>query len=146
MNPAKPGPWPKWWMCCSCRRSWPGRPSTQRTVNIKKPRFLSPSQVLNIVEKSHEAGNRRLLLCDRGTCFGCGNLVFDMPGFGVMKQTPGELPAIFDVTHALQQREPGSSASGGRGLFFGSAQGSRGQTRALTVPPCQARPATPVPA
>lgn len=88
--------------------------STGRAINIKKPQFLSPQQVLNIVEKFHEAGNRRLLLCDRGTCFGYDNLVVDMLGFGVMKQASGNLPLIFDVTHALQKRDPGSAASGGR--------------------------------
>lgn len=87
---------------------------TGRAINIKKPQFLSPHQVLNIVEKFHEAGNRRLLLCDRGTCFGYDNLVVDMLGFGVMKNVTGDVPVIFDVTHALQKRNPGSSASGGR--------------------------------
>jgi 2-dehydro-3-deoxyphosphooctonate aldolase (KDO 8-P synthase) len=87
---------------------------TGKPINIKKPQFLSPSQVLNIVEKFKEAGNDRLILCDRGTCFGYDNLVVDMLGFGVMKQATGNLPIIFDVTHALQQRDPGGAASGGR--------------------------------
>lgn len=87
---------------------------TGRVINIKKPQFLSPSQVLNIVEKFREAGNEQLILCDRGTCFGYDNLVVDMLGFGVMKKTCQDLPVIFDVTHALQQRDPGGAASGGR--------------------------------
>lgn len=87
---------------------------TGRVVNIKKPQFLSPSQVLNIVEKFREAGNEQIILCDRGTCFGYDNLVVDMLGFGVMKKVTGDLPVIFDVTHALQQRDPGGAASGGR--------------------------------
>ena len=87
---------------------------TGRVVNIKKPQFLSPSQVLNIVEKFKEAGNEQLILCDRGTCFGYDNLVVDMLGFGVMKKMCHNLPIIFDVTHALQQRDPGGAASGGR--------------------------------
>ena len=87
---------------------------TGRTINIKKPQFLSPSQVAHIVEKFREAGNAQLILCDRGTCFGYDNLVVDMLGFGVMKKTTGNLPVIFDVTHALQQREAGAAASGGR--------------------------------
>jgi 2-dehydro-3-deoxyphosphooctonate aldolase (KDO 8-P synthase) len=87
---------------------------TGRVVNIKKPQFLSPSQMLNIVEKFKEAGNERILLCDRGSCFGYDNLVVDMLGFGVMKKVTGDLPLIFDVTHALQQRDPGGAASGGR--------------------------------
>ncbi|MEL4178443.1 3-deoxy-8-phosphooctulonate synthase [Roseateles sp. PN1] len=87
---------------------------TGRVINIKKPQFLSPSQVLNIVEKFKEAGNEQLILCDRGTCFGYDNLVVDMLGFGVMKKICHDLPVIFDVTHALQQRDPGGAASGGR--------------------------------
>lgn len=87
---------------------------TGRVVNIKKPQFLSPPQVLNIVEKFKEAGNEQIILCDRGTCFGYDNLVVDMLGFGVMKKVTGDLPVIFDVTHALQQRDPTGAASGGR--------------------------------
>lgn len=87
---------------------------TGKPINIKKPQFLSPPQMLNIVEKFREAGNDQLILCDRGTCFGYDNLVVDMLGFGVMKQVTGNLPIIFDVTHALQQRNPSGCASGGR--------------------------------
>ncbi|NML46542.1 3-deoxy-8-phosphooctulonate synthase [Ramlibacter sp. G-1-2-2] len=87
---------------------------TGRVVNIKKPQFLSPSQVAHIVEKFREAGNEQVLLCERGASFGYDNLVVDMLGFGVMKKTTGNLPIIFDVTHALQQRDPGGAASGGR--------------------------------
>ena len=87
---------------------------TGRVINIKKPQFLSPSQMANIVEKFREAGNDQIILCDRGSNFGYDNLVVDMLGFGVMKKTTGDAPVIFDVTHALQQREAGSAASGGR--------------------------------
>ena len=87
---------------------------TGRVINIKKPQFLSPSQMANIVEKFQEAGNDQIILCDRGSSFGYDNLVVDMLGFGVMKRTTGGAPVIFDVTHALQQREAGSAASGGR--------------------------------
>ncbi len=87
---------------------------TGKVVNIKKPQFLSPSQMLHIVEKFREAGNDQLILCDRGSCFGYDNLVVDMLGFGVMKQVCGNLPVIFDVTHALQQRDALSGVSGGR--------------------------------
>ena len=87
---------------------------TGRVINIKKPQFLSPAQMGNIVEKFKEAGNEQLILCDRGTCLGYDNLVVDMLGFGVMKKVAHDLPIIFDVTHALQQRDPGGAASGGR--------------------------------
>ncbi len=87
---------------------------TGKPINIKKPQFMSPTQVVNIVEKFKEAGNDKLMLCDRGTCFGYDNLVVDMLGFGVMKKVTNNLPIIFDVTHALQQRDPTGTASGGR--------------------------------
>lgn len=87
---------------------------TGRVVNIKKPQFLSPQQMKNIVDKFYEAGNEQLILCERGSNFGYDNLVVDMLGFGVMKKQCDDLPIIFDVTHALQQREAGAAASGGR--------------------------------
>ena len=87
---------------------------TGAVINIKKPQFLSPEQMRNIVDKFIECGNDQLLLCERGTNFGYDNLVVDMLGFGVMKRTCDDLPLIFDVTHALQCRDPGGAASGGR--------------------------------
>ena len=87
---------------------------TGSVINIKKPQFLSPQQMHNIVEKFRECGNEQLLICERGTNFGYDNLVVDMLGFGVMKRTCENLPLIFDVTHALQCRDPGGAASGGR--------------------------------
>jgi 2-dehydro-3-deoxyphosphooctonate aldolase (KDO 8-P synthase) len=88
--------------------------ATGAVINIKKPQFLSPSQMANIVEKFGECGNTRVMLCERGSNFGYDNLVVDMLGFGVMKQTCGNAPLIFDVTHALQCRDTGGAASGGR--------------------------------
>ncbi len=88
--------------------------ATQRVINVKKPQFLSPSQMKNIVEKFNEAGNSQIILCERGSQFGYDNLVVDMLGFGVMKKNCQNAPIIFDVTHSLQQRESGSVASGGR--------------------------------
>ena len=88
--------------------------ATGSIINIKKPQFLSPSQMANVAEKFAECGNNRILLCERGSNFGYDNLVVDMLGFGVMKQTCGNAPLVFDVTHALQCRDPGGAASGGR--------------------------------
>ena len=87
---------------------------TGRVVNIKKPQFLSPTQMRNIVDKFREAGNERIILCERGSQFGYDNLVVDMLGFREMIESCGGLPAIFDVTHSLQRREAGAAASGGR--------------------------------
>ena len=74
--------------------------ATGAVINIKKPQFLSPEQMRNIVDKFRECGNEQLLLCERGSSFGYDNLVVDMLGFGVMKRTCDDLPLIFDVTHA----------------------------------------------
>jgi len=87
---------------------------TGNVINVKKPQFLSPGQVKNIVEKFAECGNERVILCERGVNFGYDNLVVDMLGFGVMKQASKGSPVIFDVTHALQCRDPLGAASGGR--------------------------------
>jgi len=87
---------------------------TGRPINIKKPQFLSPEQMKNIINKFHEMGNDKLMLCERGSCFGYDNLVVDMLGLGVMKRVSNNAPIIFDVTHALQTRSSDSDASGGR--------------------------------
>ena len=87
---------------------------TGKVVNIKKPQFLSPSQMANVTKKFEECGNSNLLLCERGANFGYDNLVVDMLGFGVMKRVCGGYPIIFDVTHSLQCRDSGGAASGGR--------------------------------
>ena len=87
---------------------------TGKIINVKKPQFLSPHQIGNIVDKFREAGNEQVILCDRGTCMGYDNLIVDMLGFGVMKKVSNNCPVIFDVTHALQCRDPLGAASGGR--------------------------------
>lgn len=85
-----------------------------RPVHIKKPQFLSPAQMGPLVHKFERLGCRDLVLCERGTAFGYDNQVVDMLGLSVMRQVSGGKPVSFDVTHALQQRSSGASASGGR--------------------------------
>lgn len=87
---------------------------TGAVINVKKPQFLSPGQMKNIVEKFIECGNDKIILCDRGTNFGYDNLVVDMLGFRTMREASGNAPVIFDVTHSLQCRDPFGSASSGR--------------------------------
>lgn len=87
---------------------------TGAVINIKKPQFLSPGQMKNIVEKFAECGNEQIILCDRGTNFGYDNLVVDMLGFRTMREVSGNAPVIFDVTHSLQCRDPMGAASSGR--------------------------------
>lgn len=87
---------------------------TGAVINVKKPQFMSPYQVGNIVDKFAECGNEKIILCERGHCFGYDNLVVDPMAFGVMKEASGGAPIIVDTVHASQMRLPGSEASGGR--------------------------------
>ncbi|MDT8838573.1 3-deoxy-8-phosphooctulonate synthase [Paraburkholderia fungorum] len=88
--------------------------STGKPVNVKKPQFMSPAQIKHVVAKCNEAGNRQVILCERGSSFGYDNLVVDMLGFREMRDASDNCPVIFDVTHSLQRRDPASVASGGR--------------------------------
>ena len=87
---------------------------TGSIINIKKSQFMSPSQMSHVVEKFRECGNEQLLICERGSTFGYDNLVVDMLSFGVMKRSCDQLPLIFDVSHALQFRNPLAATCGGR--------------------------------
>lgn len=87
-------------------------------INVKKPQFLAPHEMRHIIRKCQEAGNGRVLLCERGSCFGYNNLVVDMLGMDEMKATA---PVVFDATHALQR--PGGRSD--------SADGRRSQVAAL---------------
>jgi len=81
-------------------------------INIKKAQFLAPQEMGHILRKFENAGNDRLILCERGSSFGYNNLVVDMLGFSVMKQF--NYPLMFDATHALQMPGGLSNAAGGR--------------------------------
>ncbi len=81
-----------------------------RIVNIKKPQFVAPEDVVFAVRKCEEAGNPRILLTERGTTFGYGRLVNDMRAIPIM-QGMG-CPVVFDATHSVQM--PGGSTTGGQ--------------------------------
>jgi 2-dehydro-3-deoxyphosphooctonate aldolase (KDO 8-P synthase) len=85
---------------------------TGAAINIKKAQFLAPQEMSHILRKCEEAGNTRLMLCERGSSFGYNNLVVDMLGFGIMKRFG--YPVMFDVTHALQMPGGRSDSAGGR--------------------------------
>ncbi|MBU2709767.1 3-deoxy-8-phosphooctulonate synthase [Zooshikella harenae] len=85
---------------------------TGAVINIKKAQFLAPHEMKHILTKCEQVGNDKLILCERGSCFGYNNLVVDMLGFGIMKQL--NYPVIFDVTHSLQQPGGRSDSAGGR--------------------------------
>ncbi len=85
---------------------------TSAAINIKKAQFLAPQEMAHILKKCQEAGNSRLILCERGSCFGYNNLVVDMLGFSIMKEFG--YPVMFDATHALQMPGGRSDSAGGR--------------------------------
>jgi 2-dehydro-3-deoxyphosphooctonate aldolase (KDO 8-P synthase) len=86
--------------------------ATGAAINIKKAQFLAPQEMSHILHKFEQAGNSRLMLCERGSSFGYNNLVVDMLGFGIMKRFG--YPVLFDVTHSLQQPGARSDSAGGR--------------------------------
>ena len=91
---------------------------TDAVINVKKPQFLAPHEMRHIIKKFMEAGNDKIILCERGSCFGYNNLVVDMLGMDDMRALG---PVIFDATHALQR--PGARSD--------SADGRRAQATAL---------------
>jgi 2-dehydro-3-deoxyphosphooctonate aldolase (KDO 8-P synthase) len=86
--------------------------ATGAVINIKKAQFLAPQEMKHILHKCEEAGNDRLILCERGSSFGYNNLVVDMLGFSVMKVFG--YPVMFDATHALQMPGGRSDSADGR--------------------------------
>lgn len=84
---------------------------TGKAINVKKPQFLAPAEMKHVIAKCAEAGNDRVILCERGTSFGYNNLVVDMLGMDLMKQMA---PVVFDATHALQTPGGRSDSAGGR--------------------------------
>ncbi|GGD63632.1 3-deoxy-8-phosphooctulonate synthase [Lacimicrobium alkaliphilum] len=80
-------------------------------INVKKPQFLAPHEMRHIISKFMEAGNDKIILCERGSCFGYNNLIVDMLGMDEMKAYG---PVIFDATHALQKPGGRSDSADGR--------------------------------
>jgi 2-dehydro-3-deoxyphosphooctonate aldolase (KDO 8-P synthase) len=84
---------------------------TGRVVNVKKGQFLAPQSMENVIRKIESTGNRSILLTERGTCFGYGDLVVDMRALHIMKQMG--YPVIFDATHSVQKPGALGHATGG---------------------------------
>jgi 2-dehydro-3-deoxyphosphooctonate aldolase (KDO 8-P synthase) len=85
---------------------------TGKPVNIKKGQFLAPWDMVNVVEKITSAGNRRILITERGTMFGYNNLVVDFRSFIIMREIG--YPVIFDATHSVQLPGGAGTSSGGQ--------------------------------
>jgi 2-dehydro-3-deoxyphosphooctonate aldolase (KDO 8-P synthase) len=89
---------------------------TGRPVNVKKGQFLAPWDMANAVAKITGAGNRNVLVTERGVSFGYNTLVSDMRALPILKRTTGA-PVIFDATHSVQQPGGQGTASGGEREF-----------------------------
>ena len=89
---------------------------TGRAVNVKKGQFLAPHDMSNVVEKVTGAGNRNVLVTERGVSFGYNTLVSDMRALPIMARETGA-PIIFDATHSVQQPGGQGTASGGEREF-----------------------------
>jgi 2-dehydro-3-deoxyphosphooctonate aldolase (KDO 8-P synthase) len=85
--------------------------ATGRAINIKKGQFAAPDDMRHAVEKVRSAGNDDVLVCERGTTFGYHDLVVDMRGLVVMRESGA--PVVYDATHSLQMPSLGTT-SGGR--------------------------------
>jgi 2-dehydro-3-deoxyphosphooctonate aldolase (KDO 8-P synthase) len=88
---------------------------TGRVVNVKKGQFLAPWDMANVVAKVTGAGNRNVLLTERGASFGYNTLVSDMRALPILARTGA--PVIFDATHSVQQPGGQGTSSGGEREF-----------------------------
>jgi 2-dehydro-3-deoxyphosphooctonate aldolase (KDO 8-P synthase) len=88
---------------------------TGRAMNIKKGQFLAPWDMKQVVKKVEAAGNRKILVCERGVSFGYNTLISDMRSLPVLAETG--YPVVFDATHSVQQPGGQGTKSGGQREF-----------------------------
>lgn len=89
---------------------------TGKTVNIKKGQFLDPHDMQHAAKKVASGGTQKILLCERGSCFGYRDLVVDMRSLPIMRQTG--YPVVFDATHSVQSMGGASASGGDRSFIF----------------------------
>lgn len=89
---------------------------TGRVVNVKKGQFLSPYDVQHILTKISSTGHHKILVTERGTCFGYNNLVVDMRAFPILRSMG--FPVVFDVTHSLQLPGAGDGVTSGQAEYI----------------------------
>jgi 2-dehydro-3-deoxyphosphooctonate aldolase (KDO 8-P synthase) len=89
--------------------------NTGLPVNVKKGQFMAPWDMKNVVNKMQEAGNEKILLCERGSSFGYNNLIVDMTGLLEMREFG--YPIVFDATHAVQKPGGQGASTGGNREF-----------------------------
>jgi 2-dehydro-3-deoxyphosphooctonate aldolase (KDO 8-P synthase) len=90
--------------------------ATGRVINVKKGQFLAPWDMINVVDKIKQAGNRQVLVTERGVSFGYNTLVSDMRALPILKRQT-RAPVIFDATHSVQQPGGQGTSSGGEREF-----------------------------
>ncbi len=88
---------------------------TGKPINVKKGQFLAPWEMANVAEKIASTGNKKILLCERGTSFGYNTLVNDFRGLEIMAESG--YPIVFDATHSVQQPGGRGNSSGGERKF-----------------------------
>ena len=88
---------------------------TGAAINVKKGQFMAPWDMVHVADKIASTGNKRIILCDRGTSFGYNTLVSDFRGLPIMAQTG--YPVMFDATHSVQQPGGQGATSGGQREF-----------------------------
>ena len=88
---------------------------TGKAVNIKKGQFLAPWDMKQVVDKATSTGSHRILLTERGSCFGYNNLVSDFRSLPIMRQWG--YPVVFDATHSVQLPGGAGNASSGQREF-----------------------------
>ena len=84
---------------------------TGKLINVKKAQFLAPWDMKNVIGKLEESGTNKIMLCERGSCYGYNNLVVDMTGLIEMKKFG--YPIVFDATHSVQKPGGKGNATGG---------------------------------
>ena len=84
---------------------------TGKIINVKKAQFLAPWDMKNVIKKIEDSGNKKILLCERGTSFGYNTLVVDMTGIMEMKKFG--YPVVMDATHSVQKPGGKGNATGG---------------------------------
>ena len=88
---------------------------TGAVVNVKKGQFMAPEDMVQVVRKIESTGNRRILLCERGSSFGYRNLVADMRSLPIMRSLG--YPVVMDATHSVQRPGGLGTGSGGDGKY-----------------------------
>lgn len=84
---------------------------TGKLINVKKAQFLAPWDMKNVIRKLESTGNKRIMLCERGTSFGYNTLVVDMTGITEMKKFG--YPVVMDATHSVQKPGGKGNSTGG---------------------------------